>query len=214
MGLSQEKHYGRSYQELASLLEPFSEGQIGLQAYLAWPRGCLRWVLYHPAKGPALVGRLAWKQLRNQRCFVLSAHTMEYPLKDPFFSPAGSEILEVIPERARTYTQACNRLALRRWHRVFAKDPASYYSSWQEKLPPAFQTPLMLNQPPVRDYDVSRGGAVLLTVDRAHLVATHLGPIVLNRYPLPARLSLRQVLEDWAQPSYPELLTIYRLHEL
>jgi hypothetical protein len=209
-----EKRYGQNRDELAVLLESFSQGAVGLHSYLAHPRGYLRWTLHTLSEGQTVVGELAWKQVRDQRCFVLSTYTVAYPIKDPYFNPEHSKILNVVPERSESYTQACNRLALRRWHRVFVKDPASYCLSWQEKLPDVFRAPLMLNQPPVSDYDVSRGGAILLTIDRAHLIATHLGPIVLNRYPLPARLTLRQVLEDWAQPSYSELLAIYQLHEL
>lgn len=206
-------HYGKSQTDLSTLLDTHSWNNLGVQAYTEYPRGYLRWTLAHPAGSPATVGRLAWKQWREWRYFILRVQETPAPLADSYFAPAHPEILKAIPARIPLYHQACSQLALRRWHRILAESPLAYMQRWREALPPAFVGQLLFNAPVLVDYDTSRGGAVLLRHEQTYLVATPDGPVVLDG-PLPRKLTLAMILETWNYPSYPQLLALHRLLRL
>ncbi|MBO1438439.1 hypothetical protein [Meiothermus sp. CFH 77666] len=178
-------HYGSSEEELIRLLpqlrvrEEATEDSPSIETVLKYfhakPRGYLIWqALPNHRKQPDYLCKsygLAWKTVRGQKYWMITEDRYWSILDN--YQEMGSRhpmIARVVPERYERRNKLLQLRHLRQWYSIMSESPANYAAN-HPGVSHTILPRMLLNDPPVRNYDREQK-VILLHYDGATSLIT------------------------------------------
>lgn len=159
--------YGSSEEELIRLLPQLRVGEEAtedspsieqvLSRFHARPRGYLIWhALPNHRKQPDYLCKsygLAWKTVRDKKYWMLTEDRYQINMDSYMvMDPRNPMIARVVPERYERRNKLLQIRHLRQWYSIMSESPANYVVN-HPGVSHTILPRMLLNDPPVRDYD-------------------------------------------------------------